>query len=59
MCNPASPVQTVGATVKLLTLLADNFDVLDDFHPAYPGSVTLVDRDSHSGITVQIVESTG
>lgn len=52
------PIATVPATVKLLSLLQDSgFAVLENFHPGFPDSITLVDADSDSAITVQIVES--
>jgi hypothetical protein len=53
-----SPPATVPATLRFLALVAESeFAVLEDFHPAWPGSVTLVDPHSRSAITVAIVES--
>lgn len=49
--------EAVPATIKLLALLQDNFIVLEDFHPGFTNSVTLVDRESTSAITLVIVES--
>lgn len=49
---------TVPATTKFLELLqASDFSILEDFHPAYPDSLTLIDPSTHSGITIIIVES--
>lgn len=52
-------VPTVGATIALLQELSREgspFDVLEDFHPGYPDSVTLVHQASHSALTLVIVE---
>lgn len=51
--------KTVPATIKLLELLGQHFDVLDNFHPSFTsvGSVTLVDVPTKSAITLAIVES--
>lgn len=61
MTNHSSPMpprpETVPATLKLLSLLAEHFDVLEDFHPAYEDSITLVDSETRSGVTLVIVES--
>lgn len=53
MTQPA----TVPATTKFLTLVAEHFAVLENFHPGYPESISLVDPETRSGITVVIVES--
>jgi hypothetical protein len=55
--NKVRPVKTVPATTKFLTLLLDNFSVLENFHPAFEDSVTIVDVETGSAITVVIVEA--
>lgn len=55
--TPVAEPATVPATTKLLELLAQNFTVLEDFHPAFTGSLTLMDRASRSAVTIVIVES--
>lgn len=50
--------RTVPATQKFLDLLqGSGFVVLDDFHPGVNGSMTLVDRETSSAITLVIFES--
>lgn len=52
---------TVPATAAFLELLSDPlkspFEVMEDFHPAFAGSLTLVHPSTHSAITVVVVES--
>ncbi len=48
---------SVGATIKFVELVHANFEVLEGWHPGFPGALVLVDRESNSAITVQIVES--
>lgn len=55
--GPSGPPQSVPATLKFLELVADHFQVLEDFHPAYEDSITLVDKTTRSAITLVIVES--
>jgi hypothetical protein len=51
-------VKTVPATVKLLSLLqGSGFIVLDDFHPNFPDSLTLVDPDTRSAVTIGVLEA--
>lgn len=51
-------MKTVPATVKLLSLLqGSGFIVLDDFHPAFPDSLTLFDPESRSAVTIGVLEA--
>lgn len=48
----------VGATMRFIELLRESpFEVMENFHPALDDSITLVDLDSNSAITLVIVES--
>jgi hypothetical protein len=50
--------EAVPATAKFIELLAgSNFVVMEDFHPGFENSLTLVDQETKSAITVVIVES--
>jgi hypothetical protein len=54
------PPKAVEATTVLLSALQDEsspFEVLEDFHPAFADSITLVHQESGSAITFVIVES--
>ena len=50
--------RTVAAGVKFLRLLSDSeFDVMDDFHPGVDGSLTLVDAETRSAVTLLVFEA--
>lgn len=55
--GPAGPPETVPATLKLISMLSDQFDLLENFHPAYAESLTIVDRETRSAVTLVVVES--